>query len=163
MIELVGGDLAAARRFVAQAAEAATGMAEPSLLAGIALHWALAELAAGDIPAAQRDADLAAEHISRAGPGVSAATMDTMAVTACVALARGDAARAAAGAAELADQAGSTGFALWERVARRIAAAASAALAGTGPPDSCRYAALIYVDRPIPGNGWGLDTEAGTV
>jgi hypothetical protein len=49
-----------------------------------------------------------------------------MAVTACVALARGDAAGTAAGAAELAEQARSTGFVLWERTAQRIAAAASA-------------------------------------
>ena len=153
MIALVDGDLAAARRFIAEAAEAAAGMAEPSLLTGIALHRALAGLLAGDTAAAQRDADLAAEHISRAGPGVSAATMDTMAVAACVALAGGDAAGAAAGAAELADQAGRTGFALWERVAQRIAEAASAALADTCPPDPRRYAALIYVDWPIPANG----------
>jgi hypothetical protein len=122
-------------------------MAEPSLLAGIALHRALAEVSAGDIPAAQRDADLAAEQISRAGPGVSAGTLDTMAVTACVTLARGD----AAGAAVLAEQSASTGFVLWERVAQRIAATASAARSGTGPPDPCRYPALIYVDRPQGG------------
>jgi len=128
-------------------------MAEPSLLAGAALHRALAALSAGDIPAAQRDAELAAEHDSRAGPGVSAGTLDTMAVTACIALARGDAAGAAAGAAVLAEQAASTGFVLWERVAQRIAATASAARAGTGLPDPCRYAALIYVDRPIPASG----------
>ena len=89
--------------------------------------------------------------------------MDAMAVTACVALARGDAAGAAAGAAELAGQAGSAGFALWERVAQRIATAASAASAGTGPPDPRRYAALIYVDRPIHANGRGGDAEAGTI
>jgi hypothetical protein len=78
-----------------------------------------------------------------------------MAVTTCIALAHGDAAGAAAGAAELAKQAASTGFALWERVAQRIAAAASAALAGTCPPDPRRYAALIYVDRPVPASGCG--------
>ena len=75
-----------------------------------------------------------------------------MAVTACIALARGDAAGAAASAAELAGQAGRTGFVLWERAAQRIAAAASAARPETGPPDPCRYPALIYVDRPIPAN-----------
>lgn len=48
----------------------------------------------------------------------------------------------------------SQGFVLWERAAQRIAAAATAAGAGTGPPGPCRYAALIYVDRPIPANGW---------
>src|SRR5690348_10717400 len=58
MIALVEGDLGAAWRFIAEAAEAAAGMAEPSLLAGIALHRTLAALSAGDIPAAQRDADL---------------------------------------------------------------------------------------------------------
>jgi hypothetical protein len=73
-----------------------------------------------------------------------------MAVAACVALARGDAAGATAGATQLAEQAGSAGFVLWERTAHRIAAAAAAARAGTGPPDPCRYPALIYVDRPIP-------------
>jgi hypothetical protein len=153
MIELVDGDLAAAWRFIAEAAEAAAGMTEPSLLAGAALHRALAALAAGEIPAAQRDAELAAEQDSRAGPGVSAGTLDTTAVTACIALARGDAAGAAVGAAELAEQAGSIGFVLWERTAQRIAAAASVARAGTGPPDPCRYPALIYVDRPMPANG----------
>ena len=76
-----------------------------------------------------------------------------MAVTACVALARGDAAGAAAGAAELAEQARGTGFVLWERAARRIAAAASAARAAAGPPDPYRYPALIYVDRPIAVSG----------
>jgi hypothetical protein len=153
MIALVEGDPGAAWRFIAEAAEAAAGMAEPSLLADIALHRALAGLSAGDIPAAQRDADLAAEQISRGGPGVSAGTLDAMAVTACIALARGDAAGAAAGAAELAEQAGRTGFVLWERAAQRISATASAERAGTGPPDPCRYPALIYVDRPIPANG----------
>jgi len=153
MIALVEGDLGGAWRFIAEAAEAAAGMTEPSLLASIALHRALAEVSAGDIPAAQRDADLAAEQISRAGPGVSVGTLDTVAVTVCVALARDDAAGAAAGAAVLAEQAASTGFVLWERVAQRIAATASAAEAGTGPPDPCRYPALIYVDRPIPASG----------
>ena len=153
MIALVERDLAGAWRFITEAAEAATGMAEPSLLAGIALHRALAEVSAGDIPAAQRDADLAAEQTSRAGPGVSAGTLDTLAVTACVALARGDAAGAAAGAAVLAEQAASTGFVLWERVAQRIAATVSAARTGTDSPDPCRYPALIYVDRPIPAGG----------
>ena len=76
-----------------------------------------------------------------------------MAVTACIALARGDTSGAAAGAAELAEQARSTGLVLWERAAQRIAAAASAARAETGPPDPGRYPALIYVDRPIPANG----------
>src|SRR5262249_13977676 len=52
MIALVEGDLGGAWRFITEAAEAATGMAEPSLLAGAALHRALAALAAGDIPAA---------------------------------------------------------------------------------------------------------------
>jgi tetratricopeptide (TPR) repeat protein/transcriptional regulator with XRE-family HTH domain len=155
MIALVEGDLDGARRFLADAAESAVGMAEPSLLANIALHRALAGLSAGDIPAAQRDADLAAGHIARAGPGISTGTLDTMAVTACVALARGDAAGAAAGAAKLAEQAASTGFARWERAAERIAAAASAALAEARPPDPCRYPALIYVDRPIPADGRG--------
>jgi hypothetical protein len=150
MIALVEGDLGAARRFIAEAGEAAAGMAEPSLLAGIALHRALAGLLAGDIAAAHQDADLAAGQISRGGGGISAGTLDTMAVAACVALARGDAAGAAAGATELAEQASRAGFALWERTAHRIAAAASAARAGTGPPDPCRYPALIYVDRPIP-------------
>ena len=73
-----------------------------------------------------------------------------MAVTACIALARGDAAGAAADAAKLAEQAGRTGFAPWERAAQRIAAAA--ARAETGLPDPCRYPALIYVDRPSPAN-----------
>src|SRR5215813_10824979 len=118
MIALVEGDLGAAWKFIAEAAEAAAGMAEPSLLADIALHRALAGLAAGDIPAARRDADLAAEQISRGGPGVSAGTLGTMAVTACIALAHGDAADAAADAAELAEQAASTGFVLWERAAQ---------------------------------------------
>ena len=153
MIALVGGDLGDAWKFIAEAVDTAVGMAEPSLLADIALHRALAGLSAGDIPAAQRDADLAAEQISRGGPGVSAGTLGTMAVTACIALARGDAAGAAADAAKLADQAASTGFVLWERAAQRIAAAASAARAGTGQPDPCRYPALIYVDRPIPADG----------
>jgi tetratricopeptide (TPR) repeat protein/transcriptional regulator with XRE-family HTH domain len=153
MIALAERDLAAAWRFNAESAEAAAGMAEPSLLADIALHRALAGLSAGDIPAAQRDAGLAAEQIARGGPGVSAGTLDAMAVTACIALARGDAAGAAAGAAELAAQAHSAGFVLWERAARRIAAAASAAQAGTGPPDPGRYPALIYVDRPVPAHG----------
>jgi tetratricopeptide (TPR) repeat protein len=152
MIALVDGDLAAARGFIAEAADVAEGMAGPALLADIALHRALAGLLAGDIPAAQRDADLAAEQISRTGPGVSAGSLDSMAVTACIALARGDAAGAAASAAELAGQAGRTGFVLWERAAQRIAAAASAAPSETGPPDPCRYPALIYVDRPIPAN-----------
>ena len=147
MIALVEGDLGAARRFTAQAAEAAAGMAEPSLLADILLHRALAGLAAGDIPAARRDAERAAEHISRRGPGVSGGTLDAMAVTACIALARGDTAGAAAGAATLAEQADSAGFVLWARAAQRIAATAAAARAGTGPPDPCRYPALIYVDR----------------
>ena len=75
------------------------------------------------------------------------------AVTACIALASGRASGAAARAAELAEQASRAGFVLWERAARRIAATASAALAGNGPPDPCRYPALIYVDRPIPANG----------
>jgi hypothetical protein len=70
-----------------------------------------------------------------------------MAVTACVAPTRGDAA-AAAGAAELAEQSRNIGFVLWERTARRIAAAA--AQAGTAPPGPCGYPALIYVDRPYP-------------
>lgn len=65
------------------------------------------------------------------------------------------AAGAAAGAAELAEQAASMGFVLWERAAQRIAAAASAARAGTGPPDPCRYPALIYVDRPTTADGRG--------
>jgi len=112
MIALVEGDLGGAWRFIAEAAEAATGMAEPSLLAGAALHRALAALSAGDIPAAQRDAELAAEQDCRAGPGVSAGTLDTMAVTACIALARGNVAGAAAGAAGLAEQAAGTGFVL---------------------------------------------------
>jgi hypothetical protein len=150
MIALADGDLDAARRFIAAAAEAAAGMAEPSLLAGIALHRALAGLAAGDIPAARRDAELATEQISRGGPGVSTGTLDAMAVTACVALADGDADGAAAGAAELAEQARGTGLVLWERAAQRIAAAAAAARAKAGPPDPCRYPALVYVDRPIP-------------
>jgi hypothetical protein len=145
--------LAGAQRFIAEAAEAATGMAEPSLLSGIALHRALAELLAGDIPAAQRDADVAAEQISRGGTWISAGTLDTVAVAACVALARGDVAGATAGAAKLAEQAASMGFVPWERAAQRIVAAASAALAGTGPPGPCRYPALIYVDRPISANG----------
>lgn len=148
MIALVEEDLGAAWRFIAEAAEAAAGIAAPSLLADIALRRALAGLSAGDIPAAQRDADLATEQISRGVPAVSAGTLDAMAVTACIALARGDAAGAAAGAAKLAEQAHSTGFVLWERAARRIAATASAARAETGPPDPCRYPALIYVDRP---------------
>jgi len=148
MIALVEGDLDGAWRFLAEAAEAAAGMAEPLLLAGIALHRALAALSAGDIPAAQRDADLAAEQIARGGPGVSAGTLDTLAVTACVALAGGD----VAGAAELAEQAAGTGFVLWERAAQRIAATASAARAAASPPDPCRYPALIYVDQPIPAN-----------
>jgi uncharacterized membrane protein len=151
MIALVDGDLGVARRCIAEAAEAAAGMAEPSLLADIALHRALAGLSAGDIPAVQRDADLAAEQISRGGPAVSAGTLDFLAVTACIALARGDAAGAAAGAAKLAEQADSIGFVLWERAAQRIAAAA--ARAETGPPDPRRYPALIYVDRLIPANG----------
>ena len=151
MIALVDGDLAAASRFIAEAVQAAAGMAEPYLLADIALHRALAGLSAGDVPAAQRDADLAAGHISRGGPGVSTSALDAMAVTACIALARGDAAGATAGAATLAEQAGRTRFALWERAAQRIAAAA--ARAETGPPDPCRYPALIYVDRPAPANG----------
>jgi hypothetical protein len=128
-------------------------MAEPSLLANIASHRALAGLSAGDIPAAQRDADLAAEHISRAGPGVSAGTLDATAVTACIALACCDAAGAAAGAAKLAEQASVTGFVLWERAAQRIAATAAAAMAGTGPSDPRRYPALIYVDRRLPAKG----------
>jgi hypothetical protein len=73
-----------------------------------------------------------------------------MAVTACIALARGDAAGAAAGAATLAEQASGAGFVLWERAAQRIDATATAARAGGGPPDPRRYPALIYVDRPIP-------------
>jgi len=150
MIALADADLDAARRFIAEAGAAAAGMAEPSLLASIALRRALAGLWAGDIPAAQRDADLATGQISRAGPGVSAGTLDAMAVTACVALARGDAGGATAAAAELADSAHGIGFVLWERTARRIAAAAAAARAGTGPPGPCRYPELIYVDRPIP-------------
>jgi tetratricopeptide (TPR) repeat protein/DNA-binding XRE family transcriptional regulator len=155
MIALVEGDLGGAWGFIAEAAEAAAGMAEPSLLRDIALHRALAGLSAGDIPAAQRDADLAAEQVWRGGPGVSAGTLDTMAVTACIALARGDAAGAAAGAAKLAEQASSTGFVLWERAAQRIGAAASAARAQTGPPHPRRYPALIYVDRPIHADGCG--------
>ena len=99
----------------------------------------------------QRIGDL--DGAANSAPGVSAGTLDVMAATACVALARGDAAGAAAGTAELAEQARSTGFVLWERAAQRIAAAASAARAGSGPPDRCRYPALIYVDRPIPANG----------
>jgi len=90
MIALVDGDLAAARRVIAEAADVAEGMAGPALLADIALHRALAGLLAGDIPAAQRDAGLAAEQISRTGPGVSAGTLDSMAVTAWIALGRGD-------------------------------------------------------------------------
>jgi tetratricopeptide (TPR) repeat protein len=155
MIALVEGDLDGARRFITEAAEAAAGMAEPGLLTSIALHRALAGLLAGDIPAAQRDADLAAEQISRGGTWVSAGTLDTLAVTACIALASGDAAGAAAGAAELAEQAASAGFVLWERAAGRIDAAASAARAGAGTPDPCRYPALIYVDRLISANGRG--------
>jgi tetratricopeptide (TPR) repeat protein/transcriptional regulator with XRE-family HTH domain len=150
MIALVEGDLGGAWRFIAEAAEAAAGMAEPSLLTDICLHRALAGLSAGDIPAAQRDAGLAAEQIARGGTGVSAGTLDTMAVTACIALARGDAADAMAVAANLAEHAAGTGFVLWERTGQRIAATASAARAGTGPPDPCGYPALIYVDRPIP-------------
>jgi len=73
-------------------------------------------------------------------------------VTACIALARGDAVGAAAGAATLAEQAGRARFAMWERTAQRIAAAAAAARAETGAPDPCRYPALIYVDRPNPAN-----------
>lgn len=87
MIALVEGDLGTARRFIAEPAEAAEGMAEPSLLADIALHRALAGLSAGDIQAAQRDADRAAEQIARGGPGIRAGTLDAMAVTACIALA----------------------------------------------------------------------------
>jgi tetratricopeptide (TPR) repeat protein len=149
MIALAEGDLSSAWRFIAEAAEAAAGMAEPSVRADIASLRALAWLSAGDIPAAQRDADLAAELISRAGPGVSAGTLNTMAVAACVALGRGDAAGAAARAAKLAEQAAGIGFVLWERAARRIAATAAAARAEAGPPDPCRYPALIYVDRPV--------------
>jgi hypothetical protein len=73
-------------------------------------------------------------------------------VTACIALARGDVAGAEAGAATLAELAAGTRFVMWERAAQRISAAASAARAGTGPPDPCRYPALIYVDRPIAAN-----------
>ena len=58
-----------------------------------------------------------------------------------------------AGAAKLAEQAAGTGFVLWERTAQRIAAEAAAARAGTGPPNPCRYPALIYVDGPIPADG----------
>jgi hypothetical protein len=58
-----------------------------------------------------------------------------------------------AGAAKLAEQASSADFVPWERAAHRIAAIASAALAGTALPDPRRYPALIYVDRPIPVNG----------
>jgi len=46
MIALVEGDLDGAWRFLPEAAEAAAGMAEPLLLAGIALHRALAALSA---------------------------------------------------------------------------------------------------------------------
>ena len=36
-----------------------------------------------------------------------------------------------------------------------LAADAARQQAGAGPPDPCRYPALIYVDRPIPANRQG--------
>lgn len=153
MIALVAGDLGAAWQFLERAAESAEGIAGPSLLADIALRRALAWLAAGDVPAAQRDADLAAGLVAKSGPGISTGTLDATAVTACVAIARGDAAGAAAGTALLAEQAGRAGFVLWERAAERLAAVAAAARAESQPPDPRRYPALIYVDRPVLAGG----------
>lgn len=146
MIALADGDLRTAGEHLAEAAAIAAAIGEPHLLAEIAIHRALRLLASGDANAACREADDAwtmvdgTELAKSPQPG-----LDHLALRACLALAGGDLAGAAALAAELEQRAVACGMTLDAESAQRIAAAAN----GT-PPSPDHYARLLWVRTGLP-------------
>jgi hypothetical protein len=147
MIALAGGDLPAAGEYLAGAAEMAVEIQAGALLAEIGIHRALAALAAGDRGGARQHEEEAGRAI--AGPDCAQnprLRLEYLALGACLALADGNTADASRLAGLMADRAGAGGYVLAARTAQRIAAAATAAQAGTEPAPA-GYPRLLWVAR----------------
>jgi len=90
MVDLVEGDPKGAQRRLAEAARIAAGIDTPSLTASVAVHRALALLAAGDLAAAAREASACADQVANSGARAHASVaIEHAALTACLALATG--------------------------------------------------------------------------
>jgi hypothetical protein len=127
MIVPAEGDPAEADRYLAQASELAEAIGAAALPAEISLHRAVSSLAAGDTGTAQRLAGQAGAAIAEADHSHSRQlTLQHLALSACLAMAAGRTAEAAAIADRMARRARATHQELEAQAARRISAAARA-------------------------------------
>lgn len=149
MVDLVDGDHRSAQRHLAEAAGIEAEVGNPSLGMTVGLHQAFALLASGDLAAAGRQAALCAELLAGGGGTHAIIAIEHVALMACLALAAGDPARAAAAAAEMARRASSIGDIRYRDAARQISAAISAS-AGTRPPSPAGLPRLLWVTSAIP-------------
>jgi tetratricopeptide (TPR) repeat protein/transcriptional regulator with XRE-family HTH domain len=144
MVDLVDGDPKGAQRRLAEAARIAAGIDTPSLTASVAVHRALALLAAGDLAAAAREASACADQVANSGARAHASVaIEHAALTACLALATGDRKNAAAAAAEMARRATQAADTRYTHAAARITAAITAP-----PPPPATLPRLIWLATP---------------
>ena len=148
MVDLVEGDPRGAQRRLAEAARIAAGIDTPSLTASVAVHRALALLAAGDLAAAAREASACAEQVANPGARAHASVaIEHAALTACLALATGDRKIAAAAASEMARRAAQAADTRYTQAAARITAAITASTTAP-PPSPATLPRLIWLTTP---------------
>ena len=143
MVSLADGDPQAAQQYLAAAAELAGLGGSPSLRALIQVHRALALLAAGDLAAARDLADSCAGLLTTVGAH-AALSAEHAGLTACLALAAGDQAGAAAAAADMASRAERADDARYREAAQQLSGLAAAA-DPAAPPDPASLPRLLWV------------------
>jgi hypothetical protein len=154
MVDLVEGDQHGARHHLEEAARIAAEVGNPSLDMTVSVHKAFALLAAGDLAAAAGQAAICAEQLAGPDAGMHAAiAIEHAALTACLALAAGDQAGAAAGAAEMTRRADLIGHVRYRNGARRISAAIGAAAGAAAAPPPAGLPRLVWVDDTSPVGG----------
>jgi len=151
MVDLVDGDHRSAQRHLTEAARIAAEVGNPSLGMTVGVPRAFALLASGNLAAAAALAAICAERATGADGGMHAAVaIEHAALTACLALAAGDQASAAAGTAEMARRASSIGDVRYRDAARRISAAIAAS-AGAAPLPAGLPRLVWVAGAPAPG------------
>jgi tetratricopeptide (TPR) repeat protein len=146
MVDIADGDHRNARGHLAEAARIADEVDDPRLGTTLRVHSSFGYLASGDLPAAIRVAGTCAEQVARTGAGMPAdIALEYAALTACLALAAGDQANAAARVAAMAVMASRIGDVRYRAAAQRISAAIAASAAGAAPP-MATLPRLVWVD-----------------
>jgi ATP/maltotriose-dependent transcriptional regulator MalT len=146
MVDLADGDHRNARRDLTEAARIADEVDDPRLGTVVKMHSSFGYLVSGDLPAAIRVAGTCAEQVALTGAEMHAGVaVEYTALTACLALAAGDLAAAAARVAEMAAQASHIGDVRYGAAAQRISAAIAASAAGT-PPPMASLPRMVWVD-----------------